>query len=67
MFSKMDFKNTRVLIDLFIKSLHERMLLCNEDELIKLRYQIDGLKKFDNKLSLEIKSDASEWLKLLND
>lgn len=67
MYSKQDLKNAQAFIDLFINTLHDRMLVCNEDELIKLRYQIDGMKKFDNKLSLEIKSNESEWLKALND
>lgn len=67
MYSKQDLKNAQAFVDLFINTLHDRMLVCNEDELIKLRYQIDGMKKFDNKLSLEIKANDSEWLKALND
>lgn len=67
MYSKQDMRTAQAFVDLFINTLHDRMLVCNEDELIKLRYQIDGMKKFDNKLSLEIKSNDSEWLKALND
>ncbi|MGE5877644.1 hypothetical protein [Klebsiella variicola] len=67
MYSKQDLKNAQAFVELFINTLHDRMLVCNEDELIKLRYQIDGMKKFDNKLSLEIKANESEWLKALSD
>lgn len=67
MFNKEDLVKAKAFVDLFKNSLHDRMLICPDDELIKTKHMIDGLIKFDNKLSIELKSNDSEYLKTLND
>lgn len=66
MLVKQDLKNAMELVSLFKNEMHKDMLSCSEDQLIKLRYMIDGLKRFYIRLDNESKSTSSELLDTLN-
>lgn len=46
--------------------LHNRMLSCTEEELIKLRIAIDEYKRFENFLTTELKKEESSFIRELN-
>ncbi|HCT9982779.1 TPA: hypothetical protein OUD88_002869 [Enterobacter hormaechei] len=69
MFTKADIEKALPMVALYKKVLHNNMLTCPvncTDELIELRQQIEGLTKFQKRLTTELKKDESDFLKELN-
>lgn len=66
MFEIKDLEKAQFIIDVYRNELHDQMLTCSEDKLIKLRCMIDGFKLLDNRLTNDIKSGKSDIINTLN-
>lgn len=67
MYQREDLEKAKAILDVYMNNIHDKMFIAqNEDKAVELFRTLKALKDFDNKLSIEIKSNDSEYLKTLN-